>query len=207
MEKLVATLDVEDPAALAASSARERVVAWANWGVRNAGPIHYSQRRPIDGLDRPGKLPLNVDCSGWVTCCYRWGGAIDPNGNGYNGSGYTGTLMRYCRRIKEEWLRPGDLVTFGAFPGTHVVIMVGSGPNGLCVSHGQEKGPLRYALSVAKGALSGPVMAWRSPTLPLGPWATRSDDPHFVDEAVLPALTPGERSASNPPEAPEGSEL
>lgn len=193
-------LDVDDPHTLAAASARERVVAWANWGVRNTGAIHYEQRRPMEGLNRPGKLPLSTDCSAFVTLCYRWGGASDPNGNGYNGAGYTGTLMRHGRRIKDAWLRPGDLVTFGPFPGRHVVIMVSAGSNGLCVSHGQEKGPLRYNLNVAKNALPGPVMAWRSPTLSLGPWATRADEAEqYEDPLTVPDPLPIELEATNRP--------
>ena len=177
VEDSAAHLDVEDPRGLVEGvSVRELVVAWANWGARNAGQIHYAQSRPMEGLYHPGKLPLSVDCSAWVTLCYRWGRAPDPNGSRYNGYGYTGTLMTHNRPIKTDWLRPGDLVTFGAYPGVHVVIMVGSGANGMCVSHGQEAGPFRYPLSRAIGALPGPVKAWRSPDLPLGPWALQAED-------------------------------
>lgn len=206
LEPLVAHVDVDDPSrldAMASATARQRVIAWANWGVRNSGPIHYSQLRPMDGVNRPGKLPLYTDCSAFVTLCYRWGGAADPNGSNYNGYGFTGTLMRHLTRIRETALRPGDLVTFGAYPGNHVVIMVGSGANGLCVSHGQERGPLRYELSVAKRALAGPVMAWRSLSLPLTPWgaaagAAAVDDIH--DEPLdLSNLPVPEGDASNPP--------
>jgi hypothetical protein len=61
---------------------REQIVANAQWGIANEPQIHYEQLRPIDGLKTPRKLPLHTDCSGFVTLCYAWAGAPDPNGLG-----------------------------------------------------------------------------------------------------------------------------
>ena len=59
--------------------------------------IHYRESRPIPALDRPRSLPLETDCSGFATLCYSWAGAPDPNGNGFSGEGYTGTMLATCR--------------------------------------------------------------------------------------------------------------
>lgn len=127
-------------------SLRSAIVENALWGVTNKVRIHYAQTRPIQGIGRPRRLPLSTDCSGFVTLCYNWAKAPDPNGNGYNGYGYTGTILQHCLSITRSAARPGDLVVFGGGSGDHVVVIVGTGANPAVVSHGQEAGPLRTSL-------------------------------------------------------------
>src|SRR6516165_1763307 len=98
---------------------RAKIVANAKWGLQHAGSIHYEQRRPMDGLHNPHKLPLYTDCSGYVTLCYKWAGAPDPNGYNYSGQGYTGSLLNHMRQIMRSQLRPADLIVYGYFPGEH----------------------------------------------------------------------------------------
>ena len=81
--------------ALAPSDLADAIRDEASWGVVHEAEIHYGQLRPIDGLATPHKLPLATDCSGFVTLCYKWAGAPDPNGRGYDGYGYTGTLLQH----------------------------------------------------------------------------------------------------------------
>ena len=119
---------------------RKKIVAEGKWGATNKIRIHYQQRRPIDGLRQPHKLPLNIDCSGFVTLCYKWAGAPDPNGNGYNGAGYTGTLEAHMRHIPQSKLQPGDLCLW---KGKHVSLVVQTGADPLLISHGEESGPVR----------------------------------------------------------------
>jgi hypothetical protein len=38
----------------------------------------------MEGIGRPG-VPCHADCSAFVTLCYNWSGAADPNGQGYDG--------------------------------------------------------------------------------------------------------------------------
>jgi peptidoglycan hydrolase-like protein with peptidoglycan-binding domain len=127
---------------------REQIVANARWGIANEPQIHYEQLRPIDGLREPRKLPLRTDCSGFSTLCYAWAGAPDPNGLGYSGQGYTGTLLQHMKAIGEEAVQPGDLVVWGVPPGHHVALALEAGPDPLLCSHGQEKGPIAIRFSV-----------------------------------------------------------
>lgn len=153
-------MSLEKPKALLASVNAKRkkteeahrwaIVKWAKWGVANEPSIHYGQVRP---MPLRGKLPLTTDCSGFATLCYKLAGCPDPNTFGYNGQGNTSTLLRYGQKIKEDQVMPGDLIVYGtegSSYGHHVVIAVEHGPDPLCVSHGQEKGPALVKHSVEK---------------------------------------------------------
>lgn len=92
------------------------------WGVRNRV--------------KPPSVPKYEDCSSFATWVYWVSGAADPNGRGYDGYGYTGTLALKGTRTNSP--RPGNLGFYGSYPYGHVVIYVGEGK---CVSHGSEGGP------------------------------------------------------------------
>jgi hypothetical protein len=126
---------------------REQIVANARWGIANEPQIHYEQLRPMDGLDPARRLPLHTDCSGFSTLCYAWAGAPDPNGLGFNGQGYTGTMLQHMQRIPSSAVQPGDLVVWGPSPGHHVALVLEIGPDPLLCSHGQEKGPFAIRFS------------------------------------------------------------
>jgi hypothetical protein len=144
-----------------AGSVRDRIVEFARWGVANEPQIHYQQLRPMDGVKQPRKLPLQTDCSGFVTLCYAWAGGPDPNGLGFNGQGYTGTMLQRCAHIAQSAAKNGDLVIWGPPPGHHVAMVMEAGPDPLLVSHGQEKGPVAIRFSVENQYQSGPV-TWLS---------------------------------------------
>lgn len=135
---------------------RAKIVQLARWGIQNEGRIHYQQLRPVDGIDRPHKLPLHTDCSGFSTLCYKWAGADDPNGGKFTGA-YTGTMLTHCRHIPRSAVRPGDLVVWGAYPGHHVALVLEAGPDPLLCSHGQEKGPLAIKFSVESAYQPSPA--------------------------------------------------
>jgi hypothetical protein len=126
---------------------RAQIVANAQWGIANEPQVHYEQLRPIDGLLETHKLPLHTDCSGFVTLCYAWAGAPDPNGLDYSGQGYTGTLLHHMKPLAADAVQPGDLVVFGPPPGHHVALVLEAGPDPLLCSHGEERGPLAIAFS------------------------------------------------------------
>lgn len=130
---------------------RARIVAVAHWGVAHQSSIHYAETRPIP-LNRPGllpRLPLTTDCSGFVTGCYRAAAAPDPNGNNYDGEGFTGTLLSHGMRVENP--RPGDVVIYGQPPdGHHAAIVVRAGADPLTVSHGSEAGPLLITVSAER---------------------------------------------------------
>ena len=127
---------------------RQRIVAAARWGIANEPRIHYGETRPFP-LTRA--LPLTTDCSGFVTLCYYLAGAPDPNGLGYSGQGWTGTLLRHLS--PSDVLRAGDVVVWGAYPGRHcALVLEPDGDDPLLCSHGQERGPLaiRYSDECAR---------------------------------------------------------
>ena len=107
--------------------------------------IHYAQVRPMRNvqLARP-VYPLTMDCSEGVTCLCKWAGLHDPNGLGYNGKGYTGTLLDHL----PHYFRPanamtGALVVFGPGTGEHVaMVREPDHRNPLLWSLGSEVGPV-----------------------------------------------------------------
>lgn len=120
---------------------RQRIVNAAMHGYYKRAYIHYTQSswRMYGVRNRiriPG-IPRYEDCSSFATWCYWHAGRPDPNGFGFNGQGYTGTLAAHGRR--PSVLRAADLIFYGGgFPYGHVTIYIG---NGRCVSHGNEYGP------------------------------------------------------------------
>jgi cell wall-associated NlpC family hydrolase len=134
------------------AKARAAAVAAAYFWKMRAAQIGYSQARPFP-VDAPPQVPANIDCSGFVTICYFAGRAKDPNGRGYDGFGYTGTLLSQGTKIPQSSLKAGDLVFYGStmnptpgFPRgspTHVAIYVGQG---MVISMGSQAGP--FLLSV-----------------------------------------------------------
>jgi hypothetical protein len=119
--------------------------------------VHYAQVRPmrtqsiksVAGLKKKlaSQGGVSMDCSESSTLIARLAGAPDPNGLGYNGSGYTGTLLEHCRRVKKADLLVGDLVVFGGGTGHHVCVVYGAGDDPWLFSHGQERGPIKIRLS------------------------------------------------------------
>jgi hypothetical protein len=149
---------------------RNRLIAYMAWGVRNAYSIHYSQGglRMFGVRTTPMHLPLYTDCSAFVTILYKWAGGPDPNGLGFNGFGYTGTIIAHCQQLPNAAAcKPGDLVTYGSGNGHHVSMVYKAGSNPLLCSHGQESDPRFVYLSeqayTQARAGHGTVRYWRVP--------------------------------------------
>lgn len=135
-------------------SVQQRLVAYATYLISQAGRIHYSQeiegpqRRMSIVRDRLQFPPLTheiyEDCSGSVTGLYWKCHLPDPNNRGYDGYGYTGTMVvngQHVALTPGAW-RIGDLLIYGpSLSDTHHVTMV-IGADGRCFSHGQEAGPM-----------------------------------------------------------------
>jgi hypothetical protein len=126
---------------------RGRIVQQALWAIANEPSISYSNARPIDGTGKPAVVPLAIDCSGFVTLCYQWAGAPDPNGLGYTGGGFTGTILQHGRRIGRAAAQPGDLVVWGDGDGRHVALVLEPGADPVLASHGSDGGPKRVPFS------------------------------------------------------------
>jgi len=151
---------------------RKRLVDYATYLIHKEPLIHYKEIRPMPYL----KLPtwesahrhlekggsLTTDCSGSTTCLFKWAGLRDPNGLGYDGQGYTGTMLEHLGHYAQtSHAHPGALGVFGAGAGTHVVmLMERSGDDPWVFSHGQEAGPLRIRLSAERQAHAGQPFTW-----------------------------------------------
>ncbi|MEP6893146.1 MAG: hypothetical protein ABI927_05135 [Gaiellaceae bacterium] len=124
------------PAVISGSAIRDGIVAEAIRLYAHRDEIDYSQAREFP-LKRPPFVPDKLDCSGFVAVCHFVGGAPDPNAHGYNGQGYTGTLMLTGQPCSKGELKAGDAVFYGktttaapAFPvgsPTHVALFDGDG--------------------------------------------------------------------------------
>jgi hypothetical protein len=120
--------------------------------VTNEPKIHYQQVRPMRSLGVSPVKGFTADCSEHSTCAYYWarqetGVAVpDPNHNGYNGAGYTGTLVNNPR-VSAPY-RIGDLAIYGPGTGAHVCTCFGAGDayaSRWC-SHGSEAAPYEVDL-------------------------------------------------------------
>jgi len=94
-----------------------------------------------------------IDCSSFVTLCYKEAGAADPNGAGYSGNGYTGTLATHGAPV--PYPSPGDLVFYGSPPDYHHVALVVGGGNQIQI--GGDDGVKMESLNGP-----GPPTAYRS---------------------------------------------
>ncbi len=100
---------------------------------------------------------LAMDCSEAVTLVFRLAGCGDPNGLGFNGYGYTGTMLSHLPHYTALGAaHPGALLVFGSGTGTHVcMVMEPSAGDPVLFSHGSEIGPLRIRLSAERLAHIG----------------------------------------------------
>jgi hypothetical protein len=120
-----------------------------------AEPVwHYEQHRPMRYLGTPPKNTHNSDCSEHATEAYFWarkqtGIAVpDPNGSGYNGYGYTGTLIDNPKASSPY--KVGDLAIYGSSTASteHVCTCyrAGDASSSAWCSHGSEAAPYSVAL-------------------------------------------------------------
>lgn len=125
-------------------------------GPRDAETFHLTRSQAIERLHNGGHLCF--DCSGAVTCLYKWCGLKDPNGLGYAHEGYTGTMLRHLPHYSDpKRARVGALVVFGPATGEHVAMVLEPGRDPLLFSHGFQGGTGPIRLSVERSAHHQPV--------------------------------------------------
>lgn len=118
---------------------RQNIVDAAVYGYGQRDYIHYTQdSRRMQDFGPPPNVPNWTDCSGFVTWCYKVGGGPDPNGLGFDGYGFTGTMLGNGTQASISNLLKADLIFYGS-PVSHVALYVG---DGRIISHGSEIGPL-----------------------------------------------------------------
>ncbi len=125
--------------------------------IRPMRNVHLSERQLRDRLNGGGSMTM--DCSESVTCLCKWAGLHDPNGLGYSGQGYTGTMLDHLRHYDDPKLAlTGALVVFGPGAGDHVaMVMDRSGADPWLWSHGAEAGPRRIRYSVERKVHRAPA--------------------------------------------------
>lgn len=115
---------------------------------QTTGRVHYTQSPLRMSIVRHKWKPpftgrtVYEDCSSSLTGLMWEAGAPDPNGFGYNGQGYTGTLYNHGRRVQVPF--PGDFMLCGNPPGHHVYMALGDDTRLRAThgwSHGSEGGP------------------------------------------------------------------
>lgn len=126
-------------------------VAACNLVIRNRGVIHYTQSAMRMSGVRNGYLPPRYgkweDCSSeatWIAfvmdaTARRFGGRYpDPNGLGYSGYGYTGTLLAHGRPVSAFAGPAAFTHVFYGSPVGHVGVKIAGG---WIMSMGSERGP------------------------------------------------------------------
>jgi len=123
--------------------ARNDIVNWAKWGVTNNSKFIYTEdSRRMQDVRNPNANPIYCDCSAFVTYCYSWAGVNqDPNGQNYDGQGYTGTLLSHGTPITVSQAIPGDVIVYGPGTGDHTALIIEAGPDPLTVSMGEQGDP------------------------------------------------------------------
>lgn len=139
----------------------ERLLAQYHWAVNNQPSIHYAQIRPHPLQKwKSHTTPLTTDCSGAVTCAAFAAGLPDPNGRGYDGQGFTGTLLDHLQHISRAIIRPGDLCVFGGGDGDHVAAVTEVHADPLLFSHGYEGAPIFILFSTEARYHWGDPVTW-----------------------------------------------
>src|SRR4029077_11462310 len=149
------TASQSKPPASSIDAVREAITDYCQRSIQSEPGIHYLQERAIQAFGVPPETGFSTDCSGHSTCAYYWarkqtGVAVpDPNGNGYNGYGYTGTLVNNPK-VQPPY-KVGDLALYGPSLSatSHVVtcFQAGDALSSLWCSHGSEAAPYDVSLS------------------------------------------------------------
>jgi hypothetical protein len=85
-------------------------------------------------------LTITLDCSEAITLIFRLAGFQDPNGCGYNGTGYTGTMLEHLRHFS-DWsqVHVGTIIVIGGGTGEHAVMVTKpNGDNPMVFTHGSH---------------------------------------------------------------------
>lgn len=185
---------------------RNQIVKWAQWGIQNRQGFTYEEIRPMPSLaNEQGRTPWTGDCSSWVTQCYKWAGAPDPTGNGYNGWGNTLSLLDHGKLIAETDLKPGDVIVFGPrwdASHQHTVISLGGD---LVSSMGHPGDPEQATIAAVAESVPGGVYFLRFDTIapgnvfrPRSPaWEVNAERPDAFPDMQPPTISKWHPMTSN----------
>jgi hypothetical protein len=138
---------------------RDKIAWYCRRALANEPKIHYQQTRPVKCYGVDPADGFTTDCSGFASSAIYWpkGAGIaevpDPNGSGWNGYGYTGTLYSTNKSRTQPHNGPfyvGDLALYGTSTSdtTHVTIchVAGDSSSAVWTSHGSEGAPCAVPL-------------------------------------------------------------
>lgn len=119
----------------AVSGVRDAIVTAARKALQQKNRYHYRQYRPMAESLFDSFAYDHTDCSAFATLCYKAGGAPDPNGFNYNGSGNTQTMWVRGKYLgmNDAVAQPGDLAFYGtnlrrgSAVTSHVGVYIGGG--------------------------------------------------------------------------------
>jgi hypothetical protein len=107
---------------------------------------HYRQTRPMPSELFSSTAYYRLDCSSTCTLIFKAAGAPDPNGRGYDGYGYTGTLWPRGTYVGSD-CKAGDLAFYGYMSDgnpSHVATCISSSEIVSFGSTPPHRLPLRY---------------------------------------------------------------
>lgn len=129
---------------------------------------HYAEIRPMatakihtvyelkQALAAPGGVTF--DCSESTTLICKLAGLADPNGQGYDGAGYTGDMLAHLPHYSDAAAgKVGALCVFGPGSGIHVAMVYERGPDPLLWTHGENGDPSLHRLSWMRPGFPPPV--------------------------------------------------
>lgn len=161
---------------MATAEQRARLARLMDYTYRERAKIHYAQVRPMrtrrvhslhllqQALHSPAGITM--DCSEAVTTLCHIAGLDDPNGFGYDGHGFTGTLLHHLPHYFDaSRAKVGALVVFGPGSGDHVCMVRHPGRDPVLWSHGSERGPIWIRLSDEKRFQRDPTTFLKIATL------------------------------------------
>lgn len=144
---------------MATGAQREHLKAAMLFLIAHEPLVRYAQIRPMRTAHLyeqqtadlfAAKRSITMDCSESVTLLCRWAGLQDPNGRGYDGYGFTGSLLSSLPHIQQKDIGVGSLVVFGSGTGHHVCMVLEPDSDPLLFSHGSERDPTKVRLSVER---------------------------------------------------------
>lgn len=131
------------PARSGLSAKRARGKAWMSFYAAHGLSLVYAQVRPVPFALLLALRPARSDCSGTTTGCFKYAGAGDPNGYGYDPNhAWTGYIRQHLRRLAgASACQVMDPIVYGHGQneaGDHVAMVYEAGPDPLMFSHGQN---------------------------------------------------------------------
>jgi hypothetical protein len=117
--------------------------------LRPMATQHYYEQPLASAFDyHPFQKVISPDCSEMVTMICRMAGFQDPNGLGYNGYGYTHTLLGHLPAADAHQVLSGAIVVWESSTAQHaamVKIADQSNGNPSLFSHGDKNGPIEVS--------------------------------------------------------------